>query len=121
MANALRDLTLPVLDYFSFLTCREDGHNAVTTGAVLLLDKHKQSIAQCQTAVDGTTTSSIILIRTCAMHRWFNEPHRSLMWFVTLTPFLLIKEMHLWITLQPTFGTNFLKENWCFLNDNQQV
>jgi hypothetical protein len=29
--------------------------------------------------------------------------------------------MHLWITLQPTFGTNFLKENWCFLNDNQQV
>jgi hypothetical protein len=45
MANVSRDLALPVLDYFSSLTHREDGHNGVITDAVLLLDEHKQLIA----------------------------------------------------------------------------
>jgi hypothetical protein len=47
---------LPVLDYFSSLFRREDGHIAATANHVSSLDEHKHSIARRQIAVDGTMT-----------------------------------------------------------------
>jgi hypothetical protein len=65
MANALRELALPVLDYFSSLFRREDGHITTTANHVLLLEEHRQSMAQRRIAADGTTTSSNVDSNTC--------------------------------------------------------
>jgi hypothetical protein len=54
MANALRELALPVLDYFSSLFRREDGHIPATADHVSSLEEHEQSMAQRRIAVDGT-------------------------------------------------------------------
>jgi hypothetical protein len=71
-ANAVRELALPVLDYFSSLFRREDGHIAATADHVSSLKKHEQSIAQRWIAVDGTTTRSNFDLNVC------NAPDRSI-------------------------------------------